>query len=135
MINGGCHCGAYRYQVALECLDDVAHCHCSSCRRTTGGTLVTWATVPAERFTWHGGTPTSYNATPHARRYLCERCGTQLAMDHDDYPGTVDITVTSLDYPEQVVPDRHIWFADRLSWLHVDEQLPNFNDENWPPMR
>ena len=131
MIHGGCHCGAYRYDVALDHLDDIAHCHCSHCRRTTGGTLMTWATVPASSFTWHGGTPTKYNATPHARRYFCERCGTYMAMDHDDYPGTIDLTVTSLDHAEEFPPDRHIWYDDRLPWLQLDAELPHHADEGW----
>ncbi|WP_459617808.1 GFA family protein, partial [Enterobacter hormaechei] len=37
---GGCHCGYLRYAVAAP-LDDVAHCHCSICRRTTGGIVTT----------------------------------------------------------------------------------------------
>ena len=43
---GGCHCGYLRYAVAAP-LDDVAHCHCSICRRTTGGIVTTWDGGPA----------------------------------------------------------------------------------------
>jgi hypothetical protein len=43
---GGCHCGALRYRLEGD-LGDVAHCHCSICRRVSGGTLVTWVTLPA----------------------------------------------------------------------------------------
>lgn len=33
---GGCHCGNLRYQIDGP-VDDVAHCHCTICRRTSGG--------------------------------------------------------------------------------------------------
>jgi hypothetical protein len=39
--SGGCQCGALRYQFRAT-LRDIAHCHCSICRRTTGGIPTTW---------------------------------------------------------------------------------------------
>ena len=56
---GGCHCGQLRYAVEAP-LDDIAHCHCSICRRTTGGIVTTWATVPLASFRWTAGTPAEY---------------------------------------------------------------------------
>ncbi|KPW91720.1 hypothetical protein ALO50_01812 [Pseudomonas syringae pv. cerasicola] len=38
--SGGCHCGGLRYQFDAP-LRDIAHCHCSICRRTSGATVVT----------------------------------------------------------------------------------------------
>ena len=34
--SGGCHCGHIRYQFSGP-LQDIAHCHCSICRKVSGG--------------------------------------------------------------------------------------------------
>lgn len=94
---------------------------------------MTWATIPVAAFRWLGAEPAVYCATPQARRHFCARCGTQLAIEHDGFPGTLDITVASLDQPERFPPDRHIWVADRLPWLRLDGQLPSHDDEGWSP--
>ena len=72
--SGGCHCGALRYRVQAT-LDDVAHCHCSICRRCSGGTITTWATVPLDGFTWTQGKPRSYHSSATCTRYFCPNCG------------------------------------------------------------
>jgi len=46
---GGCHCGRVRYQFS-GALVDIAHCHCSICRRVSGGLVTTWITLPRSAF-------------------------------------------------------------------------------------
>lgn len=123
---GGCHCGQLRYACDAE-LADVAHCHCSICRRTTGGIVTTWVTVPLERFRWTAGKPAEYRSSTSCVRYFCANCGAQLALFTDLAPDTLDITIATLDEVADVVPDRHIWVKSRLPWIHLDEQLP----EEW----
>lgn len=120
---GGCHCGAVRYRVA-GALEDVAHCHCSVCRGVTGGLVVTWATVRCDDFQWLQGTPQRYDSSASCVRYFCSRCGAHMALTTDLSPESIDITLTTLDAPQQVRPNRHIWTQSRLPWLHLDEQLP-----------
>ncbi|MGH8465111.1 MAG: GFA family protein [Pseudomonas sp.] len=125
---GGCHCGALRYRVQGP-LNDVAHCHCSVCRRVSGGLLVTWATLPCANFQWLSGTPRSYDSSPSCVRYFCSRCGAHLALATDLSPETIDITITTLDNPEVAQPRKHIWTDSRLPWLHLDEHLPGEPEE------
>ena len=125
---GGCHCGALRYSFTAP-LDDVAHCHCSICRRTTGGTLVTWATIPRSAFGWLQGSPACYHSSPGNHRYFCAQCGAQPIFETDRTPDTLDVTVSSLDHPESAPPSRHIWVNSRLPWLHLDDGLPEEQEE------
>lgn len=120
---GGCHCGAQRYAIEAP-LDDVGHCHCSICRRTTGGTLVTWATVPRASFRWLQGHPARYASSADSHRYFCPHCGAQLVFETERTPDTLDVTVTTLDHPEAAAPSRHVWVGSRLPWLHLDDGLP-----------
>ncbi|MCH8962083.1 MAG: protein kinase, partial [Bacteroidetes bacterium] len=40
------------------------------------------------------------------------------------YPDDIDVTLGTLDHPERHPAGRHVWVADKLPWLHLDEALP-----------
>jgi hypothetical protein len=94
---GGCFCGAVRYRVDGS-IESVAHCHCNSCRRSAGAAFVTWFTVERDRLAWTKGGVTQYLS--------------------------IDITVGSLDCAAGHPAHKHIWTADKLEWLHLDDRLP-----------
>jgi GNAT superfamily N-acetyltransferase len=122
-VDGGCSCGAIRYRIDAR-LDDVTHCHCTLCRRSTGAPFVTWLTVPLAAFAFTRGAPASRRSTPAAVRTFCDRCGTALTFRDDARPGEVDVTVGSLDEPERLVPREHVFVASRLPWLGSRDGLP-----------
>ncbi len=125
---GGCHCGRVRYAFSAP-LQDIAHCHCSICRRTSGGIVVTWLTVPLSTVCWTAAEPAHYASSASCTRYFCATCGAQLALFTQRSPNALDITVATLDHPEQAPANRHIWVASRLPWLRVDPQLPEEQEE------
>ncbi|MBS7664428.1 GFA family protein [Pseudomonas lalucatii] len=128
---GGCQCGALRYRFEAP-LRDVAHCHCSMCRRCSGGIVTTWVTVPLASFQWLAGTPREYASSAGCTRRFCGNCGAQLCLFTTLSPGTLDVTVATLDHPERAPADRHIWVQNRLPWLHLDEHLPQERQESLP---
>ena len=129
VTEGGCHCGALRYRLVGD-LTDIAHCHCSICRRVSGGLVVTWLTLPRSGFQWLAGEPSCYVAPASCSRYFCGQCGAHVALMTTHSPETVDVTVATLDHPERVRANRHIWVGSRLPWLHLDEDLPSEAEEN-----
>ena len=94
-----------------------------------GGILTTWGTVPRETFHWLSGTPKAFKSSASCTRYFCADCGAHLALLTSLSPDTLDVTVATLDEPEQVPADRHIWVGSRLPWLTVDPQLPEERQE------
>ena len=128
VTHGGCHCGSLRYQFDAP-LQDIAHCHCSICRRTSGGIVTTWISVPIASFQWTEGSPTPYDSGPTCVRYFCNNCGAQLALLSRNSPELIDVTVATFDHPELAPANRHIWTDNRLPWLHLDEQLPEEAEE------
>jgi len=120
---GGCLCGALRYRIAGP-LEPSIHCHCRLCQRSTGAAVVTWVSFPAARFAMTRGTPAEYASSSHGRRLFCATCGTQIAFRSRLRPDDIDVTVASLDHPEQHPPGSHIWTESRLPWLRLDEDLP-----------
>ena len=127
-IAGGCHCGRLRYLVEAP-VADVAHCHCSVCRRTTGGIVTTWMTVPLGSFRWTRGSAAAYASSASCIRYFCSHCGCHLSLFTSHSPETLDVTVASFDQPERAPADRHIWVGSRLPWLQLDPQLPQEREE------
>lgn len=123
MLQGGCYCGAIRYE-AGGTPTNLTNCHCSSCRRTTGAPFVTWFSVVRSTFRFTLGTPTRFRSTAVAARTFCPRCGTQLTFEHDDTPDEVDITTCSLDDPERLPPDDHIFIDGKPSWIRLTDGLP-----------
>lgn len=125
---GGCQCGALRYRIEAP-LSDSAHCHCAICRRSSGGILTTWVTVPRTSFQWLQGQPRTFASSASCSRYFCADCGAHLALFTTLSPHTLDVTVATLDAPELAPANRHIWVGSRLPWLSVDPQLPEEDGE------
>ncbi|WP_010488145.1 GFA family protein [Pseudomonas sp. S9] len=121
--SGGCQCGAMRYQFDAP-LQDIAHCHCSVCRRSSGAIVTTWITVPLASFAWLKGEARQYASSASCTRYFCADCGAQLALFTTLSPHTLDVTIATLDHPELAAADRHIWVQSRLPWLRLDPELP-----------
>ena len=70
---GGCHCGAVRYEVAGE-PQHVALCHCSDCRKSSGAPMVAWAAFAEEQFKLVEGEPVTFNSSGAAMRSFCPKC-------------------------------------------------------------
>ncbi len=46
---------------------------------------------------------------------------------HEEVLGDrVQVTLGSLDRPQDVRPDDHVWTQSRLTWLEVADDLPRF---------
>lgn len=94
---GGCHCGAVRYDVALA-LEQAMTCNCSICSKT--GTALTFA--PASRFTLQRGEEvlTDYQFGKKRIHHLfCSRCGVRSFSRATGPDGTpmVAVNVRCLD--------------------------------------
>lgn len=122
---GGCLCGAVRYRVHAKPFDS-GYCHCRLCQKSSGAPTLVFASVAWRDFEIVRGTPRCYRSTSFGARSFCGDCGTQLFMQVDDAPDTLDFTVASLDVPEAAPPGFHIWNSGRITWFDTDDVLPRF---------
>jgi hypothetical protein len=94
---GGCHCGAVRYEVEIDAEAEALSCNCSMCGRS--GTLLQF--VPAEKFklAQGEGSLTSYKFNSHVIDHLfCKTCGIKaFARGQGPKGPTVAINVRTLD--------------------------------------
>jgi len=115
-IQGGCFCGAIRYHFTEPVVASV-NCHCTMCRRTSAAPFVSWLVVAVEQFAYDTGEPRILKSSEHGTRYFCDHCGSPLVCINDEHPEWVDITLGSLDDPEQFPPNRDVHDDTRLSWV------------------
>jgi hypothetical protein len=126
---GGCLCGALRFTSTAEPVD-AGYCHCRLCQRSTGATVLAWASYPTASFSYTRGQPARYQSSRHGHREFCSNCGTQIAYRDSGEAITVEVNVGSLDNCDRVKPRYHIWCESRISWFDVADDLPRFEQSN-----
>lgn len=122
-LQGGCLCGATRYQINDGPVS-TAICHCRSCQRAAGAQSVAWAIFPSESFCWQGDAPAQFNSSKGLTRTFCATCGTTLTYQSSDR--SIDVTLATLNIPERVAPTKEVWLSHRISWNSVDSSLSGF---------
>jgi hypothetical protein len=134
-LQGGCLCGAVRYEIATGGDTGVSpshlagtYCHCSMCRKATGGGYAMLFSVPRSAMSWTGGAPTIYRSSPVATRGFCAACGSPLFYDGDAEP-MLSMTAGSLDDPSVFKPDHHYGVESRLPWADCGCDLPGKETE------
>ena len=131
-IQGGCLCGAMRYEVDGP-LTDVSNCHCSMCRRFHGAAFATYAKIGVEHFRWLSGQDllTVYETSPGIGWAFCRICGSSLGVPM--HGKLSEITLGSLDTDPGVRPAEHIFVGSKAAWFEITDTLPQH--DTWPPGR
>ena len=128
-MTGGCQCGRIRYTADVE-PDQAYLCHCSMCRRATGGVSIAFVNPPRENVTWHTE-PDWYQSSPIARRPFCSRCGTPLGFEFLEAGTNIDLTVGSFDDPTPFAPNHNYAIESMLpAWLDAPHLPGTRSDEN-----
>ncbi|MCP4936756.1 MAG: GFA family protein [bacterium] len=127
-LEGGCLCGAVRYEVA-EPFSNVEVCHCSQCARWTGHLLSSF-TVQKNKLTLDGDENIGwYQSSELARRGFCKTCGSSLFWERNNATKT-DILVGSLDrssdQPTGLKTTRHIYVADKGDYYDIGDGVVQF---------
>ena len=53
-------------------------------------------------------------------------CGTPITYESVRWPDEVHITVGSLDHPEDMPPQGHVFTEEQIPWFHIADELPRF---------
>ncbi|MGZ3403436.1 MAG: GFA family protein [Phenylobacterium sp.] len=120
---GGCLCGQVRWTASAE-PENVRLCHCRNCQRATGGPYFARILFPAEAVARSGET-TAWASSHRLRRRSCARCGTPVFAEPLDAP-YLAVSLTTLDEPDALTPGSHIWVSEKLPWVRIDDDLPQF---------
>ncbi|GLR86036.1 GFA family protein [Bradyrhizobium iriomotense] len=120
---GGCLCGAVRFKAEGEPLN-VRVCHCRNCQKAMGSPFFARALFPQTALTVEGETG-RYPSSENIDRVFCKRCGTRLFSWRRN--GTAaGVALATFDDRNAFSPTEHIWVSEKLSWLKLDDGLPQF---------
>jgi hypothetical protein len=131
-IEGGCDCRAVRYRMLTAPL--VVHCcHCRWCQRETGTAFALNAMIEADRVIDLGVAPEVVH-TPSASGIgqKIARCPTCRVALWSHYGGAGPLTkfvrVGTLDDPNALPPDVHIFTASKQPWVLLPPGTPRFDE-------
>jgi hypothetical protein len=103
------------------------------CQKAVGGPFAALAPVRTTDFAWTRGSPGTFESSSVALRDYCRDCGTPLTV-RDAGSEWIDVTIGSLDRPQDVPPTLHYGVESRLAWLDRLAALPTETTEaNMPP--
>ena len=128
ILTGGCLCGAIRYSAdTMPFASD--YCHCTQCRRSSGGPVGVWMDFKAEQVSWSGAQPKEYESSQHVNRGFCSECGSSLSYNHNQHPEYLSLTVATLDNPALVTPTYHIFTDSQIPWFDISDSCKRYPRE------
>jgi hypothetical protein len=129
-FEGGCACGTVRYKLTASPM--IVHaCHCRNCQRLTGGPFVINIWIEGAFVEMGTAAPKSCrlvggSGKPHDV-FFCDACGTTLWSRYHIAPGDcLFVRAGTLDNPDAVSPDVHIFTRTKLPWLELPKGVPAF---------
>ncbi|XXF10467.1 GFA family protein [Pseudomonas sp. D2-3] len=133
-ITGGCHCGAVRYEVAMDELPLTYACHCLDCQTASSSAFGLHALMPEETLQISGRL-TSYrygNARLASHHRLCAECHTRIYNTTNAAPGMVVLRAGTLDASSMIGPCAHIWVKRKQPWLQLPIDMPQWPESPTP---
>ncbi len=140
-LDGGCTCRAVRYRMTSAPLF-VHCCHCRWCQRETGASFALNAMIETDRVVVLEGTPEAVMTPSNSGKgQTIVRCPTCRIALWSHYAGAGDkvafVRVGTLDEPDRLPPDIHIFTASKQPWVVLPPDTPAFEayyDRNaqWP---
>lgn len=100
---GKCFCDNIKFETHGEPLW-VSHCHCNSCRRSTGAPVVTFVGFLKSQVTYTSGERAFFESSPGVRRSFCAACGTPLTYEADRCPEETHLYISTLDQASSFPP-------------------------------
>ena len=141
IFEGGCTCRRVRYRMTSRPMF-VHCCHCRWCQRETGTAFALNAMIEADRVELLSGEVELVD-TPSAsgKGQRIWRCPTCHVAIWSNYAGAGDgirfMRVGTLDEPDRLPPDIHIFTMSKLPWVILPEGVPAVREyykprEMWP---
>jgi hypothetical protein len=125
---GGCTCRFVRYRLLSRPLF-VHCCHCRWCQRESGGSFALNAMIEADRMVLLQGQPERVDTPSASGRgqqvMRCPRCRVALWSHYAGSGPLVGfVRVGTLDDPDRLPPDIHIFTASQQPWVLLPPGTP-----------
>jgi hypothetical protein len=131
-IRGSCLCGRVSFEVD-RVIGPMEYCHCTRCRKVSGGAAFLTVVVRAADFRLLTGrellqtydAPILYSP-PAYRVTFCRQCGSAVP-EAEPSAATLEIPAGLFDDDVGIKPERHIFVDLKAPWDEIQEPLPQLN--------
>ena len=141
-LQGGCICGAVRYEL-LEKPLFIQACHCTQCQTATGSAFILTMILEAHNFRTLSNAPIDtytmkLGSGSLADGHFCGECHSGVwGNPHDQTDGILYIRGGTLDDTIGIVPAAHIFTKSKQDWVTIPDGVPIFDEgyelaEVWP---
>lgn len=140
-LRGHCTCGAVSYQLTARPLF-VHCCHCRWCQRETGSAFALNAMIEADRVQLLQGEPLPVNTPSNSGKgqliLRCPDCHVALWSHYAGAGKAISfIRVGTLEQPDSLPPDIHIFAASKQPWVQLSDRVPVVDEyydrqQHWP---
>ena len=129
--SGRCQCGNCVY--SLIALPYVTYsCHCAECQKLTSSAFLSCMQVPAESVQLENGSPVSRQRIADSGNtvvtWFCPNCSSTLFAENSIRTRVRTIHIGSLEHPERVEVNAHIWVKRKLPWVNLPETHRTFDE-------
>ena len=138
---GGCACKKVRYRLNARPLF-VHCCHCRWCQRETGASFALNAMIEMDQVELLGDDTVEIDTPSESGRgqkiNRCPDCHVALWSHYGGAgPAIAFVRVGTLDEPDEVPPDIHIYTASKQPWVELSHAVPAVKgyykmSEYWP---
>jgi hypothetical protein len=127
-LEGSCLCGAVRFEVT-EPFERTNMCHCTNCKKISGGSGTVSGRVSTEAITILEGEQllTTYQPEEGTAKTFCSVCGSNLfGGGWPDSPST-SVRLSALDSPFDRKPEAHTYVRSVAAWETLpDDGVPRY---------
>ncbi len=121
-LRGSCLCGGVQFEVTEE-LGNLRYCHCSSCKKLSGGAGTINGRVPSAAIRIVAGKELvrSFQPSEGSAKTFCSRCGSNLFGGGWPEAPWASVRLSALDTSFDQKPTAHIYVRSVAVW----ETLPD----------
>ena len=131
-MRGSCLCGGVRFEVEAA-PDSLRYCHCTSCKKLSGGGGTVNFGVPPSAITIVQGQELLQSFTPEggSAKTFCRVCGTNLFGGGWPDSEITSVRLPAIDSPFEGSPRRHIYTRSLARWETLpDDGLDRFEAQS-----
>lgn len=127
-LQGGCLCGAVRYELTAP-FKNAGYCHCTHCQRRTGTGSSVNGRVPQSGFELLSGESElrSYSPSEGRPKVFCATCGSALFSGDPLHEDEVSVRFGTLDRDPGIRPEYRQYLRSAVAWEPVpDDGLTHY---------
>lgn len=128
MYQGGCLCGAVRFEIKGP-IRNIVYCHCSRCCKAQGSAFAANGIVASGEFSIASGAESliGYVSSPGQTKHFCGTCGSPIMSKAEARPEQVRVRLGTIDSDIQERPIAHIFASSKANWEDICGDLPRYD--------